>query len=626
MRKLDKGAQVLFINDAMTVFGEIAMNTKRYFILSVLALGGIVIAFNNLAAQQLAFPTAEGFGRFTTGGRGGTVYEVTNLSDAGVGSLRYGIESIPGARTIVFRISGTIELKKNLQITNGNLTVAGQTAPGDGICIKNSKLVIPASAIIAKTEISSFSTSVDADNVIIRYIRFRPGDELDNAVGAPLDSVKFENDGLTGRYHKNIILDHCSMSWAIDEVSSFYDNTDFTMQWCLLGESLYHSYHIKGNHGYCGIWGGMGASFHHNLLADHTSRNPRFCGARYHLATIYSEMVDYRNNVIFNWAGNSAYGGEGGQQNMVNNYYKPGPGTKKKGGAQLYRIVNPSVSTDPKVDSTSKWYLYGNFMEGYPAVTNNNMFGSGFQPQYSDSIAGLWARVLAPFVYAPVNTQTAQSAYDSVLAHCGASLVRDSVDFRIINQVVTGTAATGGTFGANTGIIDNTTQAGGWPVLRSTAPPNDSDHDGMPDEWEISNGLNSSDSTDKNTIRPDGYTQLEAYINGLVGETVTGIAGNETQHPNEFKLHQNYPNPFNPSTTIRYQLSAVSFVRLSIFDVLGREIITLVNDRKPVGVHQVSWNASQFPSGVYFCRLQAHATSGKQVETISSMKKMLLIK
>jgi hypothetical protein len=601
------------------------MKTKWCFILSVLIFGSMLL-FNTLLAQQLAFPTAEGFGRFKTGGRGGTVYEVTNLSDAGVGSLRYGIESISGARTIVFQVSGTIELTKNLQIINGNLTIAGQTAPGDGICIKNSKLVVPASAVSAKTEIASFSTSVDADNVIIRYIRFRPGDELNNTVGAPLDSIKFENDGLTGRFHKNIIIDHCSMSWAIDEVSSFYDNTDFTMQWCLLGESLYHSYHPKGNHGYGGIWGGMGASFHHNLLADNTSRNPRFCGARYHLTTIYSEIVDYRNNVVFNWAGNSAYGGEGGQQNMVNNYYKPGPGTKKKGGTQLYRIVNPSVSTDPKVDSISKWYLSGNYMEGYSAVTNNNMFGSGFQPQYTDSLTGLWARILTPFAYASIHTQTAQDAYDSVLAHCGASLVRDLVDLRMINQVISGTATTGGTFGTNTGIIDNTAQAGGWPVLSSTTPPIDSDHDGMPDDWEIAQGLNPSDSTDKNTIKPDGYTQLEAFINGLAGETATNVADNETDHPNEFQLHQNYPNPFNPSTMITYRLSAVSFVRLSIFDVLGREVITLVQGNKPGGVYQILWNASQFPSGVYFCRLQARTTSGKQVEIISSIKKMLLIK
>jgi hypothetical protein len=314
-------------------------------------LGAIFIIFVT-NAQQLAFPTAEGAGCYTTGGRGGVVYEVTNLSDAGVGSLRYGIESVSGARTIVFRVSGTIELTKDLTIAVGNITIAGQTAPGDGICIKNKALVVPSTCLTAKTELTSYSFQVNADNVIIRYIRFRPGDDLNNAVGANLDSITFENDGFWGRYRSNIILDHCSASWAIDEVASFYDNHNFTMQWCIIGESLYDSYHSKLQHGYGGIWGGYGATFHHNLIADNTSRNPRFCGARYHTTTASSEKVDFVNNVIYNWAGNTAYGGEGGQQNLINNYYKPGPATKKKGGVQLYRLVNPSVSTSPKVDSS----------------------------------------------------------------------------------------------------------------------------------------------------------------------------------------------------------------------------------------------------------------------------------
>jgi pectate lyase len=580
---------------------------------------GLLFIHYFMAAQQLAFPTAEGFGRFTTGGRGGAVYEVTNLSDAGAGSLRYGIESVPGARTIVFKLSGTIELTKNLQINNGNLTIAGQTAPADGICIKNSKLVIPAAAVTKKTEIPSFSTSVNADNVIIRYIRFRPGDELNNAVGAPLDSITFENDALTGRNHKNIMIDHCSMSWAIDEVSSFYDNSNFTMQWCLMSESLYHSFHSKGNHGYGGIWGGMGASFHHNLLADHTSRNPRFCGARYHLTSIFSEVVDYRNNVIFNWAGNSAYGGEGGQQNMVNNYYKPGPGTKKKGGVQLYRIVNPSVSLDPKVDSVSKWYLLGNFMEGYPAVTSDNLKGGGFQPQYNDSVAGLWARIATPFAYAPIATQTAQDAYESVLAYCGASLIRDSVDMRIINQVRTGTTATGGTLGVETGIIDNVVQAGGWPMLKSTTPPIDTDHDGMPDDWEIAQGLNPNNEADRNTIRADGYTQLEAYIDGLAGEIATGVAENDSQLlPKDFKLYQNYPNPFNPTTTIKYDVPRNGKISMKVYDVYGREIAALVDGTKSAGLHQTVFNGHSLSAGVYFVRLSAEKFS----ETI----KLILVK
>lgn len=253
---------------------------------------GEELSFKTAATQMLAFPGAEGFGRFTTGGRGGRVLEVTNLNDDNnPGSLRWAVgQSYP--RIIVFRISGTIMLNSDLNINHGNLTIAGQTAPGAGICIAN------------------HTVECKASNVIVRYLRFRLG-----------DLTKEANDSFWGRNLNNIMLDHCSMSWAIDEDGSWYDNTNFTMQWCIYSESLYHSYHPKGDHGYGGIWGGMGATFHHNLLADNSSRNPRFCGARYHLTTASTEIVDFRNNVIFNWGFNSAYGGESGNQNMINNYF-----------------------------------------------------------------------------------------------------------------------------------------------------------------------------------------------------------------------------------------------------------------------------------------------------------------
>jgi hypothetical protein len=422
-------------------------------------------------AQQIAFPGAEGFGRFTTGGRGGSVIEVTNLNDDGVGSLRAAIETT-GATTIVFRISGIIELQSELQLAHDDITIAGQTAPGDGICLKNYSLIIA------------------ADNVVIRYLRNRLGDEK-----------KYEGDAISCIGNRNIIIDHCSFSWGIDEVASFYDNENSTVQWCLISESLNHSYHHKGDHGYGGIWGGKGASFHHNLLAHHSSRNPRFNGSRTHGNPV-KEIVDFRNNVIYNWGFNSSYGGESGNQNLVANYYKYGPGTKLRD-----RIVEPW-------DGNGKWYVADNFVYGFPEITANNWAG-GVQGNFVEQV-----RINSPHSFAPVTTHPAEQAYQLVLADVGAVLPkRDSIDIRIINEVKTGTATYGGIWGADSGIIDSQTQVGGYPILHSAPAPRDTDHDGMPDDWEIAYGLNLSNPDDRNDD-PDGngYTNLEEYLNSLSHE------------------------------------------------------------------------------------------------------------
>lgn len=450
----------------------------------------LFIAFSLLSitsyAQQLAFPTAEGYGKNTTGGRGGKLYIVSNLNDAGTGSLREALQA-SGKRTIVFKVSGIIRLQSGINIANGDVSVFGQTAPGDGICIAN------------------YTVQLSASNIIIRYIRFRPG------------SIQTtEYDASWGRNNSNIILDHCSYSWGNDEQASFYDNTNFTMQYCIIAESFYASTHPKGNHGFGGIWGGMGASFHHNLIANHTSRTPRFCGARYHLTTAATEKVDFRNNVIFNWGYNNVYGGEAGNHNLVNNYYKPGPATGT--GEVRYRIVEPS---DAKADGNpiSKWYVSGNFIQGNTAVTADNWNG-GVQPA-DGTIALSELKLNSALSGVNINTQSAADAYTKVLATAGASLKRDAADARTVNAVSTGVTNYGGTYGANKGIIDNETQVGGFPTYASTTAPTDTDNDGMPNSWETSHGL-STTVADQNADRDgDGYTNIEEYAGCLVGEFTT---------------------------------------------------------------------------------------------------------
>lgn len=451
-----------------------------------------------------AFPGAEGFGRDVTGGRGGDVIEVTNLNDNGTGSLRAAINTT-GTRIIVFRVSGRIVLTSALSIKTGNVTIAGQTAPGDGICISNN------------------TVTVDADNVIIRYIRFRLGDE-----------DKVENDALNGRNHQNIIIDHCSMSWSVDETASFYDNKNFTMQYCILSESLFHSVHGKGDHGYAGIWGGQNASFHHNLISDHTSRTPRFNGSRYS-GKADLELVDFRNNLIYNWGSiNSAYGNEGGNVNMVNNYFKPGPATPgnltvSSATNKRNRIFNYTsyyYSTDaaiyPDTLFGGKMFIDGNFLEGYADVTTDNWTKGVQKDSYAKAAQLITnAQKTTPFFFGTITTESAQEAYTSVLNNAGATLPkRDAVDARIVNEVKTGVEIYGATYaggqaGQISGIIDSQTNVGGWPAYNSVTAPVDTDHDGMPDDWEVAKGLNPNVADNNKKTLSTGYDNLEVYLNSI---------------------------------------------------------------------------------------------------------------
>jgi pectate lyase len=559
---------------------------KKSCVLLIVAVLSYSLFLQDISAQQLAFPTADGFGKYTIGGRGGKVIEVTNLNDAGTGSLRAAI-TVSGSRTVIFLVSGTIVLNSALKIINDSITIAGQTAPGDGICLRKYQLV------------------VQANQVIIRYLRLRLGNE--QGASSESDAV----GGTSGK--KNIILDHCSASWSTDETLSFYDNSDLTIQWCLVSESLYNSTHPKGPHGYGGIWGGKNVTFHHNLLAHHSSRNPRFCGSRYSKQPD-KEIVDFRNNVIYNWGFNSAYGGEGGNQNIVNNYYKPGPATKL--GALRYRILDlTSFYYDPTVRSDTvpagNFYVNGNFVEGSTDASNDN-WTYGVQTSVSTSQKNK-SKATTPFPFGSITTQPAQEAYAAVLDQAGAFRpVRDTIDKRIVYETRTGTVTYGGysypkkNLGDSTlisGMIDTQNDVGGWPVLHSTIPPFDSDHDGMPDDWEIARGLDPNNGSDRNALRSDGYTNLEAYLNTLTGEISTGVIEHKSQQPMESRLLQNFPNPFNPSTTIQYELSTSGRVSLIVYDLYGREIAILVDGTKPAGQHESVFHGERAASGVYFVRL-----------------------
>ncbi|WP_423126872.1 pectate lyase family protein [Gaoshiqia sp. Z1-71] len=447
----------------------------------------LFLAISNYA-QQPAFPTAEGYGKYAKGGRGGMVCEVINLNDSGEGSLRVAVEA-SGPRTVVFRVSGNIELESPITIMNPFITIAGQTAPGDGICIKNHPL------------------NIAADHVIVRYIRVRPGDISGK-----------DYDAISCRYRKHIILDHVSASWSIDETMSIYHCDSITVQWCLISESLCGSNHVKGSHGYGGIWGSNYSTYHHNLLAHHSSRNPRMASG--------SGYTDYRNNVIYNWGFNSLYGGEKQQVgtdklnfstfNIVGNYYKPGPATRS--GEILYRIANPSFRNE---EDYGKWYIANNIVEGNTEVSTDNWNG-GVQTQISLNKI----KLDTPWPSMPIHQQTAEESYRLVLDKAGAVLPkRDAVDSRIIEET-RGRFATyqgkayGRSHGANepsaiSGIIDSQNDVGGWPELKSVLAPKDSDHDGMPDEWEIKNGLDPHSPDDRNLVETDGYTMLEKYINSI---------------------------------------------------------------------------------------------------------------
>ncbi|MCM8568407.1 pectate lyase [Gramella jeungdoensis] len=439
--------------------------------------------------DAFAFPGAEGFGRNTSGGRGGKILYVTNLEDSGPGSFRQAVETF-GPRYILFKVSGTIELKSRLIIRNDNLTIAGQTAPGDGITIKDYPVVI------------------DADNIIIRFLRFRLGDE-----------AKQQADALESRFHKNIIIDHCSMSWSTDETVTFYANENTTVQWCFITESLRNSVHEKGEHGYGGIWGGRYASFHHNLLAHHDSRNPRL-GEEAGKAFALTDLVDLRNNVIYNWQGNSAYGGEAMNVNIVNCYYKPGPATTKN--ERIISIDKNKNEGTEVYDTWGRFYISGNYVEGSTRATEDNWTYGVFN-QFHHSYGTVSEeekdemRIDEPNdIRGNVTTHSAQVAYELVLDYGGASYKRDAVDKRIVENVRNSSYSHEGSNGSTNGIIDSQSDVGGWPRLESTEAPVDTSGDGMPDDWKVEKSLDPQNFQANGHDLSTGYENIEMYLNYLV--------------------------------------------------------------------------------------------------------------
>ncbi|TRZ43696.1 pectinesterase family protein [Robertkochia solimangrovi] len=417
----------------------------------------------NGEAQVPAFPGAEGFGQFATGGRDGEVYVVTNLNDSGEGSLRKGIVR-HGKRTILFAVSGTINLESRIDINNGDLTILGQTAPGEGITIKG------------------YPVTIKSDNIIIRYLRFRMG-----------DLNKVEGDAFGGRDLTNVIIDHCSISWAVDENASFYHNKDFTMQWCIISEALNSSVHHKGDHGYGGIWGGIRATFHHNLIASNNSRNPRLSGS----ATTKNserEFVDLSNNVIYNWQENSIYGGEKGHYNIINNYFKPGPATPDSKKARILEPYEPY----------GEFYIDGNFVVGSEEVSKDNWNG-GIQGNIPAQ-----HRRKVPVAVDNLNLQGASAAYIQVLKYAGASLFRDAVDARIVRNVRNGDSD------FKEGIIDSQTDVGGWPDLKKDSVETDTDNDGIPDNFENELGSDPKVKDAYVKAHKSEYTFAEHYADLLV--------------------------------------------------------------------------------------------------------------
>ncbi len=502
---------------------KIFLKTLFIITLSLLVILPLKASINESQNEEtealLAFPTAEGFGKFATGGRGGKVVCVTSLLDSNdEGTLRWAFSQYPDEPlTIVFAISGEIRLKSDLRVNRANWTLAGQTAPGDGIVITHNKVNLGGSS-----------------NFIIRNMRFRIGQKSTEG------EILMENSlGAENCY--NYIIDHCTFGWSVEENINTADCHFLTVQYCIVHEGLYNAGHSKGARGYGSQWGGSPATYHHNLLAHNNSRSPRLNGARNEDAVVFMEYI---NNVNYNWGSTSAcYGGENTAKidsynglnsahecNFMNNYYKPGPSSPQNSNfLQSNYARKGATSWGP-----AKWYVAGNIMEGNQKATQDNWTAVKAEeypledirederivtktPYYKYDASGNKG-VYVPEKYMIYDYETAQDAYNTVVKKAG-TINRDAIEQRIIEDVTTGTAKYTGSISGRKGIIDLETDAEGfieYPL--DYIVPIDSDGDGIPDEWENQNNLDPSNQEDRNFVNQDGYTALEVYLNSLMGE------------------------------------------------------------------------------------------------------------
>ena len=509
-----------------------------------------------------AFPGAEGFGMYATGGRGGSVYHVTTLEDDSnaAGTFRRGVEN-NNFRIIVFDVSGTIHLKSALSI-KGNKTILGQTAPGDGICV------------------ADYPVDIRGNNVIIRYMRFRLGNKY---------VANHEGDGLGAMDFNDIIIDHCSVSWSIDECLSVYGGKNITVQWCIASQSLKNAGHSKGAHGYGGNWGGSGSSYHHNLIAHNESRTPRL-GPR--PGTQQDERMDMRNNVIYNWGGEGCYGGEGMNVNIVNNYYKPGPCTMKSSAKVQKRIAKIGIRTTAYTKHGTaqpnewdvmwhKWgtfYVDGNFNATHSDVTadnwnlgiynqiDNNQCDNTFNDQVKQQM-----HLDKPISYYAVTTHAAKTAYQRVLDYAGCSLKRDQLDDIIVSDTREGQATSTGS-GNNPGIIN--TQNDVKAVISGSDSP-----------WpKLTQSGSALTVANEGAIASNGYANIENAANELVA------AITEAQNADGVVLNGEDIFVDSDVSSIRNLTPALSQGEGAWYDLQGRQIVNgkLSNGKLPKGLYIVN--------------------------------------